>query len=398
MQAIPGLNKLQAIVPLMIWISSSLMADFSSAHLELHPRFPGNSPFILEISGTWPTDCHPGEQKPVVNSFDGHTVEIEYKIVVVHITCNITDTDYRSLVDMSEVLRRTKPLGDVLEVRVDFLGENFEHSLDLVCQSGDSCPVSQDNQQLPERGLYITPGRPSEGLLVARQNNVTAIYPLVYDDSGRGEWLFSVGRVVEDSFFADMFRWAGGDCFNCESSGSAPEMTNTGHLSVLIDRPGAMQVKVNDRPFLEYQKLVYGYNIIPLGQAGEQPLTGLEGRWALSENHGTDPPLGDLTNFLPPAFDVKLEGLSPVDGGAADIGQISYLVTTVTGEELGQLICKGQISEIDGVNVCEFIDPTDQAEPLLLFYQDGPDSLSIKYGRAVIAIGVPPGGRAVRLD
>jgi hypothetical protein len=49
-------------------------------------------------------------------------------------------------------------------------------------------------------------------------------------------------------------------------------------------------------------------------------------------------------------------------------------------------------------NVCEFIDPTDAAEPLFLFYQDGPSSLSIEYGRPVIDVGIEPGGMAVRLD
>ena len=82
------LNKLPAFVSLLILLSSSLYADFSSSNLELHPQLPGTEPFILEISGTWPTDCHPGEQKPVVKSFDGHRVEIEFEIIVVHITCN----------------------------------------------------------------------------------------------------------------------------------------------------------------------------------------------------------------------------------------------------------------------------------------------------------------------
>jgi hypothetical protein len=43
-------------------------------------------------------------------------------------------------------------------------------------------------------------------------------------------------------------------------------------------------------------------------------------------------------------------------------------------------------------------DPTDAAEPLFLFYQDGPSSLTIEYGRPLIAVGVAPGGKANRLD
>ena len=70
----------------------------------------------------------------------------------------------------------------------------------------------------------------------------------------------------------------------------------------------------------------------------------------------------------------------------------------VTGETLGQLVCKGQTGFDGSTNVCEFIDSTDSAEPLFLFYQVGPSDLSIEYGRALIAIGVAPGGKAVRLD
>ena len=385
-------------MPLLIVLSSSLLADFSRSHLILHPQLPGTDPFILEISGTWPTDCHPGEQKPVVKSFDGHRVEIEFEIVVVHITCNTIDTDYRALVDMSEVVRITKPLGDVLEVQVSFQGDSFEQTLELACPVDIDCASLSGKQQLPERGLYVTPDRASEGLLLARQNNITAIFPLVYDESGRSEWLFSVGRVVEDSFFAEIFRWTGGDCFDCEPTPAQPKMTGIGYISVLFERPGMLQLKVNDRPFSGYRNLTYGYNIFQLEQAGNQPLIDFEGRWGLSENRGTDPPLGDLTNFFPGAFDIKFEGAIPADDGTPAIGQVNYLVTTITGEVLGQLVCKGQISADESVNVCEFIDPTDAAEPLFLFYQDGPASLSIEFGRPLIAVGIAPGGKAVRLD
>ena len=98
------MKKLFAILPLLALLSSSLLADFSRSQVVLHPRFPGTGPFIIEISGVWPTDCHPGEQKPVIESFDGQVVEIDFEIIVVHITCNTIDTEYRVLVDMSEVV------------------------------------------------------------------------------------------------------------------------------------------------------------------------------------------------------------------------------------------------------------------------------------------------------
>jgi hypothetical protein len=73
-------------------------------------------------------------------------------------------------------------------------------------------------------------------------------------------------------------------------------------------------------------------------------------------------------------------------------------VSSITGATLGNLVCKAGTGDGEPVHVCEFIDPTDQAEPLLLFYPLGPATLSIVYGRAVIAIGEPPRGTAVRLD
>ena len=130
----------------------------------------------------------------------------------------------------------------------------------------------------------------------------------------------------------------------------------------------------------------------------EQSLIDVEGRWGISENRGTDPPLGDLTQFLPGAFDLELEDIVSTDSDIQRSGQVSYLVNTPTGETLGQLICKGQTA-MDGITaVCEFIDPTDAADPLFLFYQQGPNTLAIEYGRPVIAVGVAPGGQAVRLD
>jgi len=146
------------------------------------------------------------------------------------------------------------------------------------------------------------------------------------------------------------------------------------------------------------QGLVFGYKTFQVGSAGEQTLVDIEGRWGISENRGTNPPLGDLTEFFPGAFDIEFEHFTSADKEMPRAGQVSYLVSTPTGATLGQLVCRGQTGVDPTINVCEFIDPTDAAEPLFLFYQDGPSSLSIEYGRALIAVGVAPGGKAVRLD
>lgn len=392
------MKKLFAILPLLILIPFGVSADFASSQVVLHPRLPATGPFIIEISGSWPSDCHPGEQKPVVESFDGHTVKIGFDIIIVHITCNSIDTDYRVLVDMSEVVRKTRPVGDLLTIQASFQGDSLEQTVELTCPADTECPSHPGDNQRPEPGLYDNPALLNQGLLVARQNNAMGVFPLVYDELGRSEWLFSGNHMLEDTFFTEIMRPSSGDCFGCEPTNTEPELTTIGYLSVLVDRPGVLQVKVNDGLFTEYHRTVYGYNIFKLGPTGAQTLIDLEGRWGINENRGTNPPLGDLTEFLPGAFDITLEDIVTGDGHILPSGQLSYLVTTPTGEVLGQLVCKGQTSSDGATNVCEFIDPTDQAEPLFLFYQQGPSSLSIEYGRPLIAVGIEPGGSAVRLD
>ena len=392
------MKKWTVLWSLLALLPTSVLGDFSRSQALLHPRYPGTGPFIIEIAGTWPTDCHPGEQKPVVESFDGHTVKVEFEIIVIHVTCNISDTAYRSLVDMSDAVRATKPSADTLELQVNFQGEILTQTLDLVCPPNGNCAGADGGSPWPEPGLYFAQGLASQGLLVARQNAATAVFPLVYDESGRNEWLFSGNLMVEDSFFTEVYRLSGGDCFGCEPSGAEPEMTPIGYLSVLVDRPGVLQVKFNDGLFTEYQGLVFGYNVYPVGPAGQQTLVDLDGRWGIGENRGTDPPLGDLTDFFPGAFDIEFEAFIPAEPASQDPGQVSYLVNSPTGNTLGQLVCTGDTGVDGRTNVCEFIDPTDAAEPLFLFYQEGPSSLSIEYGRAVIAVGTAPGGRAVRLD
>ena len=181
-------------------------------------------------------------------------------------------------------------------------------------------------------------------------------------------------------------------------TGTIPEMTPIGHLSVLADRPGVLQVKVDDGLFVPYQSLVFGYQVFQVGPDGEETLIDLEGRWAISENRGTDQPLGDLMAFFPGSFDIELEAIIPADSEIQQTGQVSYLVTTLSGEILGELVCRGQTDAYEQSNVCEFIDATDQAEPLFLFYQQGPSSIAIEYGRPDVAAGIAPGGEVTRLD
>lgn len=383
---------------LLVLCTASAAADFSRSQAILHPRYPAAEPFIIEISGTWPTDCHPGEQKPRVEFWDGNTVRIAFDIIVVHITCNDRDTPYRSLVDMSEALRGTAAKGDTLAVQVDFEGAPLEATVDLVCPPGDDCGGVEQDRAAVEPGLYYASEYLNQGLLLARQGAATAIYPLVYDKDGNSTWLFTGNLMTEDAFFAEVLAFSGGDCFGCEPGGATPDMSSIGYLSVLADQPGVLQVKVNDGLFTPYRSLVFGYRSFAVGPAGEQTLIDLAGRWGLGENHGTDPPLGDLTAFLPAVFDLELEDIVTASPGLQQDGQVSYLATGPTGEPIGQVLCKGQTAGDGVTGQCEFIDPTDAAEPLFLFYQLAPSRLAIEYARPVIAIGRAPGGQAVRLE
>jgi len=392
------MKKVLAIAAFMASLPSVMLADFSSSQLTLHPRFPGTDPFIIEINGTWESDCHPGEQKPVVESFDGHKARIGFETIVVHITCNTVDTDYRVLVDMSDAVRKTKPLDDTLDVQISFGGDTWQQSVELFCPSDNDCGNLQARQQRLEPGLYHNPDLQNQGLLVTRQNAVMVIFPLVYDASGNSEWLFTGNKIVEDSFFTGISRPGGGDCFGCEPGQTQPSLTPIGYISVLFDRPGLLQVKVNNGLFTPYRRLVFGYNAFRVGPAGEHTLIDLAGRWGISENRGTNPPLGDLTEFFPGAFDIVIEDIVTADAEIVQDGQVTYRVDTPLGETLGRLACKGQTSPDGSTNICEFIDPDDAAEPLFLFYQDGPSSLSIEFERPLVAVGTAPGGKAVRLD
>jgi len=390
--------RFRYLVLLIGFCLTTAWGDFSDSSIQLHPVFPADGPYILEINGNWPSDCHPGEQRPVIKAFDGNSVSIEFEFIIIHITCNDTVTPYRVLVDMSEVVRTGMSFGDSLDVLVNFDGAILEQTVPLVCTQGMECTDLSGRHAKPVPGLYESPGLDKQGILLARQNTGMAVFPLSYDESGASEWLITGGHMREDSFFGEIFRWSGGDCFGCEASGTTPQMTSIGHLSVLVDGPDALQVKLDDGLFTKYQSLVYGYAVFRVGPSGEQTLIDLEGRWGISENRGTNPPLGDLTEFFPGAFDIVLEDIVTADSPIQQDGQVSYLVSTPTGETLGQLVCKGQTSPDGNTNICNFIDPTDAAEPLFLFYQDGHSNLSIEYGRAVIAIGVAPGGKAVRMD
>ncbi len=385
------------IVLLGFWINTA-WTDFSGSTITSHPFYPHDGPFVLEIKGDWPNDCHPGEQQPVVRAYDGGSALIEFKTVVVHITCNPVPTPYRVLVDMSDVVGSVDGSFDQLDVTVRFGGAETTRTLLLSCPEDAACPSSPATTVWPEHGLFENSSLHSQGLLIDRQNSAVAAYPLIYDENGDSKWLIAGGRVVEDVFFAELFELTGGQCLGCPLPPQPPNVMPVGSLTLLVDRPGTLQARINHGPFEEYQSLVFGYQTFRVGTSGQHSLTDLEGRWGISENRGSVPHLGDLTDYLPGAFDLVRENIVNAGGDVLPDGQESYLVFTPTGGELGQLVCAGKTAADGSATFCEFIDATDAAEPLFRFYQDGPSSLSIEFARLAITVGIPPGGKAVRLD
>ena len=390
-------TKALLAILLSIFLPLSGWADFSDAKLLPHPRYPGAEPFILEITGNWANDCHPGEQKPVIESYDGLEVEVKFETVVEHVTCNDVETPYRILLDMSEAVRAAPPEMEALNFVLTFNGFKMESTLMLTCMKEEGCEQDLSNNQLAEPGLYVSQGLAKQGLLVARQNEAMAIYPLVYGKDGGGEWLFTGTTMNEDTFFTELVRFAGGSCLGCEESSATPRMTIAGQLSVLVDRPGLLQVKFDDGQFVTYESLIYGYNKVEVGTTDKKTLVDLEGRWAVSENRGSDTPLGDFMNFFPGAFDIEREKATTGRDAASGSGQVSYVISALSGQFIGQLVCTGETAT-DGSNMCAFIDPTDAAGPLFRVYLHGPTRLTFEYGRTMEADGVPPSGSAIRID
>lgn len=391
--------KIRHLFLLLGFILNTGWADFSASSIQLHPTHPAGRPFIIDIKGDWPSDCHPGEQQPVIQSFDEQKVVIDFEIITVHVTCNDVSTPYRVLVDMSQLVGAGTQFGEQLDILIRFGGATLEQAVLLVCDPDMGCDNPSPVGPRPLSGLYSSPDLANQGLLLARQNTGMGVFPMTYDESGASRWLITGGALMEGSFFGSVLSWSNGDCFGCKPTDTTPEYSTIGHLSILVDQPGVLQVKINDGLFREYQKFVYGYAGFRVGPQGGQTLIDLEGRWGIRENYGSNPPLGDLTEFLPGAFDLVLENIITADVSIQQDGQVSYELSTPTGEVLGQLVCKGRTAIDNNTNVCEFIDPTDAEEPLFLFYQEGPSSLSIEYGRPVIElVGTAPGGTAIRLD
>jgi len=320
-----------------------------------HPLYlTANDPYLIDLKGEWPTDCHPGEQKPVISEYTGDSVLIEFETIVEHVTCNEVVTPYRVLVDMSDVTDTVDKEFDFIDITVRFGGAELKDQLTTFCGLWcDPPPPPRDIK--PEAGLYHSDGLEKQGLLLARQNQRMAVYPLIYDDSGSSEWLIGPGGIVEDVFFSELFELTGGQCLGCPPPDEPTKLNKVGKLSMLMDSEGLIQVKVNDGLFTTYEQSEFGYGSRDVGGDPPRRIPDLSGRWAFV-NVGKKSPAN--TRFIPLVFDITLESVTDVPTVATAPptlpGNVKFSIRDMDGAEVAQMQCDYG-SDLDSIVDAEMI-------------------------------------------
>jgi hypothetical protein len=177
---------------------------------------------LLDIKGYWSSDCHPGEQKPVISEYTGDSVLIEFEIITEQTNCTDVLTPYRVLVDMSDVVDDVPGEFHSVDVTIRFDGDEYMERVFRGCPFCSPPPPPRDVK--PESGIYYSNGLERQGLLIARQNQRMGVYPLIYDEAGSSEWVLGPGGVVEDVFFAELYESTGGQCLGCLPPDEPPQM------------------------------------------------------------------------------------------------------------------------------------------------------------------------------
>lgn len=339
------------------------MADFSNSSISSHPILPNTAPFIIDIRGEWPTDCHPGEQKPVIQQYDGDSVLIEFETIVVHVTCNNIPTPYRVLIDMSDVIGSVEPQGNgtVIKVTVRFAGAELDTGILLSCALISPCPISPSSipDVYPEAGMYGSEGLDKQGLLLARQKQRMAAFPLIYDSSGSSEWLFAPDKIVQDVFFSTLYESTGGQCLGCPPPDNPPELNVVGKLTLLMDNEGLIQMKINDGLFISYQQSEFGYGSIGIGGSPNRKVPDLSGRWAFVENVIEVPQSTPAdTPIVPLVFDITLKSVvdNPIVGASPPSlpGYVMFSVRDKEGDEVAQMQCDYG-SDVNNVHAAQMV-------------------------------------------
>lgn len=191
-----------------------------------------------------------------------------------------------------------------------------------------------------------------------------AVYPLIYDETGSSEWLFGGEGIDEEVYFTDLFELSNGQCLGCAAPNEPPDMNVVGKFSMLMDRDGAIHVKINDGLFEEYEQLVFGYGSVqkwdPTEQA-EVSIPDLSGRWAFTNVPSanaqiTAPP----TSLLPLVFDIKsrsrvdppLPVITPPPVPPESNTHLHYGVADMENQLVADLVC-----DHSGAMHCELYTP-----------------------------------------
>ncbi|RLA50733.1 MAG: hypothetical protein DRR42_12285 [Gammaproteobacteria bacterium] len=351
---------------LTLFCLNTAWADFADAFFQLHPFSPEGRLYLIDITGEWPTDCHPGEQKPVISSYTGDTALIEFETIVEHPDCNDVLTPYRVLIDMSDVMDGTQVSPLSIDVTLRFAGTEHTETLPLVCV----CSPARMPPIKPEAGLYNSKELDKQGLIIARQNLRMGVYPLIYDETGSSEWLFGGGGIDENVYFVDLNELTNGQCLGCPPPDEPPQLDVVGKLTMLMDSEGLIQVKINDSLFEEYKPEEFGYGSFQIWDPAEQievSIPNLSGRWAFSEAASIDasvtpPP----TSVLPLVFDIKLRSsidppppsTTPVPAPPEGPSSVFYglvnmekeLVADMLCEHRGKLVCKLYAPDIGDID------------------------------------------------
>ncbi|MBT8071607.1 MAG: hypothetical protein HKP21_11075 [Xanthomonadales bacterium] len=357
------------LLPLTLCFNTA-WADFSNATTLIHPLYvAANEPFIVDIRGDWPDDCHPGEQKPVVSEYTGDTALVEFETIVEHIACNDVVTPYRVLIDMSDVVGSVEGEFQLVDMTVRFGGAELEVQVpDRCIFLCDPPPPPRDIK--PEAGLFYSAGLEKQGLLLARQNQRMGVYPLIYDESGSSEWLFGGDGIVEDVFFAELYELSGGQCLGCPPPDEAPEMDSVGKVTLLMDSQGLIQVRVNDGLFTAYETIDFGYGSREVGGNPNRRVPDLSGRWAFVEDipdspYNVTPGTPSEIPAIPLVFNITLESVTVIQPPLVTApptpgGHVEFSIRDPIGTEVRQMQCdynSNPFDFIDAEMVCEVTHP-----------------------------------------
>lgn len=401
--------KLRHLFPLFALCFNTAWAEFSSTRVYAHPLYwVSSEPYLLDIRGDWTSDCHPGEQKPIISEYTGDSVLVEFEIITEHVNCNDVLTPYRVLVDMSDVVDDVPGEFFSIDVTIRFGGD--EH-MERVFRGCPLCsPVPPPRDVKPESGIYYSNDLEKQGLLLARQNQRMGAYPLIYDGSGSSEWVLGPGGIVEDVFFAELFESTGGQCLGCPPPDDPPQMDAVGKIAMLMDSQGVIQVRINDGLFTTYELLDFGYGSRDIGGYPNHRVPDLSGRWALVEDYVPVPQLPPSENNhapFPLVFDITLEtvtyGPPPpiVTAPPTPPGYVMFSVRDKSGNEITQMKCDygSDWANSDAEVVCDISDPEiNDGDTLYRIKMLSPERLSIDWvGPTIPEIHLPT-FIAVRVD